>query len=454
MKTVGVALLGCGTVGSRIYHILKRDKELFEKKCGISFRITGVTGRRPESLVREKIDPGLFKTAEQNIDFRGADVVVELMGGIHPAAEAVTGALRQKKPVVTANKALLSEQGQDLISLAQKNGVTLAFEASCCAGVPVVRAITDGLSSNRIDAIFGIVNGTCNYILTRMIHQGIDYNEALKKAQEEGLAEADPALDVSGMDSAQKLTILSGLAFGGFLPLASVSVKGIDTLERMDVEFAGQLGYVVKLLAIASRIGSGICLRVRPSFITKEHPLAWVSGPFNAVSLYGGTTGHTMYYGRGAGGDPTASAVISDLISTASGMEQAKFSYIADWFKQKEPEMHTTGEIRSRYYIRVLVKDQPGSLGRITTILGKHDISIASFLQHELPESEDTADGCEFAGKVPIVLTTHTVKEQNIINALKEIEQTEQGCGGTEYISIVDEHPERIQQIPVNSLGD
>jgi homoserine dehydrogenase len=444
-NATGIALLGCGTVGGKVFKILNQDSGLIKEKTGLSFTINGVTGRNKDSLKKAGIEPSLYRTVHENISDPKTDIVVELMGGTGSALQAVREALKMEKPVVTANKALMAEYGPELIDLAGKMNTTIAFEASCCGGIPIIRALTDGLLSNRIEALYGIVNGTCNYILTEMIQKGIDFPEALKEAQEHGLAEADPALDVSGMDSAQKLLILAELAFGQVFSPSMISVKGIDSLDRMDADFAAQLGYVVKLLAIASRIGKGICLRVRPSFITTEHPLAWVSGPFNAVSVYGNTTGHTMYYGRGAGGDPTASAVISDILSTASGTENVKSSSLRNWIGNTVPANSTeAGEITGRYYIRVLVKDQPGTLGRITTILGKHTISIASFLQHELPELEYNENGCEFFGKVPIVLTTHTVKEKNVANALKEIEESEKGCGGTVFINIVDEHPERI----------
>ncbi|MCK4600912.1 MAG: homoserine dehydrogenase, partial [Phycisphaerae bacterium] len=366
-------------------------------------------------------------------------VVVELIGGMTAARDVIERAIRSGKHVVTANKALLAHHGSELWALARDNGVCIAFEASCCGGVPVVRALYDGLIANRIDAIYGILNGTCNYILTAMTQRGQSYAEALAEAQRAGLAEADPSLDVKGADSAHKLAILTSLAFGRKVHVEAIPIEGIDRLEHCDVAYGEELGYVVKLLAIAQRQEAGLSLRVRPVFISKEHPLAWVSGPFNAVSIYGHATGHTMYYGRGAGGMPTASAVVADLVSVAIGTAPRSFEHLKIWPDLNAPADQLPIEaIRSRYYIRTICDDRPGVFAKIAAILGRCDISISSVLQHEVPAGENVSMG------VPVVITTHRAQEGNVRRAMDEVDALEDIKAKSICIGIVDEYPEQL----------
>jgi homoserine dehydrogenase len=295
-----------------------------------------------------------------------------------------------------------------------------------------------GLLANRIDALYGIVNGTCNYILSEMARRGIGYDQALQEAQRDGLAEADPTLDVGGGDSAHKLAILSSLAFAQRVELGQIPVAGIDALQARDVAYGQELGYVIKLLAIAQRLDEGLALRVRPVFIHREHPLAWVSGPFNAVSVYGHAVGHTMYYGRGAGGQPTASAVVSDVAALAVGSAQRSFECLGLWPDRSESARQLPAEqIRSRYYLRVMVEDHPGVLAKIAAILGRHDISIASVLQHESGE----AGGGDTAA---VVITTARAVEGDLRNALSEIAVLEESRDEPVMIGIVDEHEEAL----------
>jgi homoserine dehydrogenase len=363
--------------------------------------------------------------------------VVELIGGIKTARDVIERSLKAGKAVVTANKALLAEAGNELFALARECGSVILFEASCAGGIPIVRALADGLIANRIEALFGIVNGTCNYILTQMTEQGKSYEEALREAQEKGYAEKDPTLDVSGVDSAHKLAILSAIAFGQKIDLKGVDVEGIDRLALRDVLFGQELGYVIKLLAIAKREDGGIYCAVKPAFISKAHPLAWVGGPFNAVSVYGHATGHTMYYGRGAGGGPTASAIVSDIVSFALGNAANQFQKLLLWPDLvKKDKTLKRKEAHSRFYIRIMAADESGVLAQIAAILARFRISISSVLQEEISEDETTQ------GVVPVIITTHPALTSVVTKALAEVDALPVVTGKSVCISILDEHQE------------
>lgn len=456
----GVAVVGCGTVGGSVCRLLESDRSYLASRTGVDIQVLYAIDRTYDKVKRLGIPESRFRTTmDEALSDHRVKVMVELVGGVSGAKELTERMLRAGKHVVTANKALLAHHGNELFALARERGVSIAFEASCGGGIPVVRALCDGLIANRIEAIYGIVNGTCNYILTEMIERGIGYSQALADAQRGGLAEADPTLDVAGVDSAHKITILASLAFGKRFALDSVQVTGIDRLALQDVVQGMHLGYVLKLLAIAQRVGDGYCLRVRPVFISKDHPLSWVSGPFNAISVYGHATGHTMYYGRGAGGSPTASAVIADVVSTATGAAEVMFSYPGLWPDQaEEGRLVPTGEIISRYYLRLMVEDEPGALARIASILGSHGISIASVLQQE-PLDRDTESDDSTAvrstpragtgnreKRVPVIVTVYPARERDLLSAISEIDALEMVSGPSSVINIIDEHPESLQQ--------
>ncbi len=437
---VSIAIVGCGTVGGAVALRLTQDRSLLQERTGLSLQLKYIVDmdfRRAEAL---GLNPSLF---EKNLDKVLADpevsIVVELVGGTTVAKDIILRALNAGKHVVTANKALLAHAGPELLKVARQNRVTLSFEASCGGGIPIIRALYDGLIANRIDALYGIVNGTCNYILTQMTQEGISYKEALKEAQQAGLAEADPTLDVSGMDTAHKLTILASLAFGQRFTLEAIPVEGIDTLQTLDIQYGNELGYIIKLLAVATRLNGGVCLRVRPAFISRQHPLAWVSGPFNAISVYGHATGHTMYYGRGAGGSPTSSAVVADIVSAALGTQRAFFQSLRIWpdrtprAKQVSPD-----ELVSRFYLRFMVTDTVGVLAKIASVLGKNNISIASVLQKEIPE--DLAK----PSIAPVVIITHKAKEKNLRKALEKIRTLDVVQEDPVCIHILDEHEENL----------
>lgn len=435
---LGVAIVGCGTVGGAAARILTRDRDILANRMGRAVELRRIVDVKFDHARSLGLDETLFSDDLQAVlGDPGIGVVVELVGGLDFARTVIERALAAGKDVVTANKALLAHAGADLYALARTQGRSIAFEASCAGGIPIIRALNDGLLANRLDALFGIVNGTCNYILTEMTAHGRSYADVLAEAQQQGLAEADPTLDVTGGDSAHKLAILAGLAFGRRVELDAIPTYGIDTLELCDLEFGQQLGYVIKLLAIAERQDAGLSLRVRPAFIHRSHPLAWVNGPFNAVSVYGHATGHTMYYGRGAGGMPTASAVVADLASLALGTWQPVFEHLPVWPDRAEPARQLPiDDVISRYYLRIVCSDRPGVFAQIATLLGRHDISITSLLQQEPGQHTDRG--------VPIVITTHKAREGNVRDALAEIDRLPVVDGQSVCIGIVEEYPEDI----------
>ncbi len=438
-NTVDIAVIGCGTVGGTVARILTQESDLLSARLqsvpNLKY-LVDVDFTHARSI---GIDESVFCDDIHTVmEDESVQVIVELVGGTTAAREIVETALSAGKHVITANKALLAHHGAELFSAAVARGTSIAFEASCGGGIPVIRALTEGLRANRVDAIFGIVNGTCNFVLTEMSEHGSDYATALGTARTMGLAEADPTLDVSGKDSAHKLCIMASLAFDQEIDFDAIPVSGINNLQPCDLAFGNALGYVIKLLAVGERRQNGISLRVRPAFISREHPLARVSGSFNAVSVYGNITGHTMYYGRGAGGTPTASAVIADIASIITGNWDRTFSVInrrAD--RAQRLEQLPLYDTRSRYYLRILCDDKPGVLGRIATLLGKRDISISSVLQHE-PAEEDSPG-------VPVVITTHRATEGGVQEALKEIDSLQEVNSKSICIEMVEEYPEDLE---------
>jgi homoserine dehydrogenase len=436
--SLGIGLVGCGTVGCAVAALLSKEQALLQTKFSGRIELRAVADVDFTRARQAGLDESLFKS-----DYRAVitddtiHVIVELVGGKTIARQVIEAALKAKKHVVTANKALLAHHGNELLALARANGVSISFEASCAGGIPIIRALSDGLLANRIDALFGIVNGTCNYILSSMTGEGKSYNQALKEAQAKGFAEADPTLDVNGEDSAHKLAILAALAFCQKIDYSSIRVQGIDTLQLCDVDYGQELGYVIKLLAIAKREDDGIALSVKPAFISKAHPLAWVGGSFNAVSVYSHKTGHTMYYGRGAGADPTASAVVADIMDVALGTALLKFNNLKIW-----PDLNISAEplpikeCNSRFYLRVMVLDRPGVLAKIAAVLGGYGISIKSVLQKEISSGTGQQKG------VPVVITTHTAPESGIQSALKDVDALEVITDMSVCIRIIDEHEE------------
>ena len=411
-RSFGITLLGCGIVGGGVARILIEQREMLRRRTGLTFDIRHVVVRDTA-----KARAGSFKVTtdlKAAVESKDTDIVIELIGGTGAAKTAIETALKLGKPVVTANKSLLAAHGAELFALAKKHNSCIAFEASAGGGVPIINALTRGLIANRIDALVGIVNGTCNVILTRMTRNGWSYEEALKEAQAQGFAEADPTLDVSGRDAAQKLALLACLAFNARVAESDIHVEGIDKLQKVDIEFAKEMGYVIKLLAIAERSADNrLGLRVHPTLIHHGDMLAEVSGSFNAISVYGNSLGHSLFYGRGAGAMPTASAVVADLVSVAMGLTQLEFQQLRVFPDTTEPaSVLPFQELHSRYYLRLMAKDVPGVLAQVTKALGDHGISLSAIHQRE-------TDAGQF---VPVVITTHLAKEGAMQAALKMID--------------------------------
>lgn len=416
--SIGISLLGHGVVGAGVSRILTEQRELLRQRTGLWFDLRHVVVRDPAKHKARNKTKGnplpLNDSAEAAIDDPQVGVVIELMGGIDRPAELIARALRAGKPVVTANKSLLALRGPELFALARQHNTVLAFEASCGGGIPIIDALTRGLVANQTDALVGIVNGTCNFILTRMTENGQTYQQALADAQAAGFAEADPTLDVSGRDAAQKLTLLGGLAFDARLAESDVYVEGIEKIQPADIAFASELGYVIKLLAIAQRVDGGkLSLRVHPTLVHKQDMLADVAGSFNAVSVYGHALGHAFFYGRGAGQMPTASAVVADLVSVATGSAQKTFSQLRRFSDLAKPPILVPFEqLQGRYYLRLMARDEPGVLAGVTEALGKNGISLSAILQRESHSNQH----------VPVVITTHLSREGSVRKALQAID--------------------------------
>jgi homoserine dehydrogenase len=339
--------------------------------------------------------------------------------------------LEAGKNVVTANKALLAEHGNELFRAAHKNNRCIAFEASCAGGIPVISAIRTGLAANNITAMYGIVNGTCNYILSNMTAKNERFSEALAQAQQKGYAEADPTLDISGGDSAHKLAILASIAFGCEITLDDISVEGIESISEDDIRYGGEMGYCLKLLAIGQKDEQNrISLRVHPSFIANDNSLARVEGPFNAVSIFGSAVGQVTYYGRGAGMMPTASAVVADIIDVALGNSATTFRHLNLRPRAKTaPLIEEIDNLVGKFYIRIMCKDQPGVIAQWSKVLANHQISISGALQHEGTGPDNT---------VPVVIVTHRTRQKNITAALKDMERLDVIGGKPVCIRIVD----------------
>ncbi len=415
METTQVALYGCGTVGMGVARALLGRSALREH-LGNGVALKYVVDARMDE-VRAELDPPDDLVLTDDLQAPLADpevrVVVELFGGTTEARRVVERALRSGKDVVTANKALLAEAGDELYRLARQQGRCIAFEAAAAGGIPVIAALRSSLVGDRVESLYGIVNGTCNYVLTRMLREGIGYEDALGEAQERGFAEADPALDVEGRDSAHKLAVLSRLAFGVKVDLDQIPCEGIAGVQLSDLRYAKALGYTLKLLAIGVRREDGLDLRVHPALLRRDHALAAVGGVYNAVCIHAGRAGEIVLTGKGAGRLPTSSAVVADVARVALGTYGKEFGSLSQFGDVPEAQQVPFGKVRIRYYFRLDCLDRPGVLARVAGILGEEDISIASVRQHEV-----AAEGREF---VPVVFMTHLAQEAALRRALDRI---------------------------------
>lgn len=434
MPDIGIGLLGLGTVGAGVLKIFQQHKAALEAKAGCRLLMQAVATRdvtRPrEGLALS--DWPLTTDIERGLGDPGIAIVIELIGGLEPARTYVLRAMAAGKHVVTANKALLATHGRELFEEARRRGVLLGFEAAVAGGLPIIRALRDGLVANRILSVHGIVNGTSNFILTKMTGEGRAFGEVLREAQAAGYAEADPTLDIEGVDSAHKLQILASLAFRTAVDLKEIHTEGITGVTPEEIANARELGYRIKLLAIAKVTDDALEARVHPTMIPAESPLASVSGVFNAIVVSGDAVGDQMFYGRGAGQMPTASAVWSDAIEIAR-----RAAYQHEALPEDLPLIGAGGlrlrpmeEIRSAYYLRVMAQDRPGVLAQVAGALGRHQISIASVLQKERSG----------VAAVPVVMMTHEARERDMRGALEEIDRLDVVAGRTVVLRVEGRH--------------
>lgn len=416
MDKINVGLVGFGTVGSGVAKMLLSRRDFFARRVGIPLVLKRVATRHLRRSRAVRIDPRLMTANPQAIlEDPDIDVVVELIGGIHPAKEVILQALQSGKSVVTANKALLAHEGAALFKAAKKQGVDLYFEASVASGIPIIKSIREGLIGNDLEGIYGILNGTTNFILSEMARgDGRSFQSALKEAQERGYAERNPSLDIRGIDTAHKLSVLTLLGFGRAVRPEEIYVEGISEITANDVRYASDFGYTIKLLGVAKRDGDQLEVRVHPALLPKSHPLSSVSGVHNAVSVKGDLIGELVLYGQGAGRYPATSAVIADLVDVARNLKYQSPQRVPPPVPtHRIRRVRRIGEIDGRYYFRFSCIDRPGVLARIARILGAHRISIASVIQKDRRREHI----------VPVVIMTHDAKEKDVQEAFAEIDR-------------------------------
>jgi homoserine dehydrogenase len=423
MQQVNLGIVGAGTVGGGVYQAIQKNGGLMASRLGIRFQVRKIAVRDPKKRRAVQIPRGLLTSDWKSVvDDPSIDILVELVGGTTLAREITLRALRLGKPVVMANKALLSAYGEEMFATAQNFGSNLYYEASVAGGIPIIKVLREGLIGNRILRIYGIVNGTCNYILTRMKLEGADFEEMLKDAQRLGFAEAEPSLDVDGYDAAHKTGILASLAHGFWVNPRHIYTEGIRHISRLDIQFASQLGYTIKLLGIVKRIepsaagkssrGPAVQVSVCPTLVPNSHVLASVNHVYNAIYVRGDIVGDTLYYGRGAGQDATASAVLSDLADAALNMKCGNKNRLPPFVPhEQQGRVLKIDEVLSRYYLRLNVVDRPGTLAKIATILGSLKIGLSSVIQPEGHEGES----------VPLIFMMHDAPNAAIRKALARI---------------------------------
>jgi len=415
-----IAIIGLGNVGTGVAKILTEHPDRILQRSGRTVEIRRAVVR-DLSKPREVALPAgvLTNDLESVIQDPSIQIAVELMGGLHPAREVLLRLLEAGKDVVTANKALLCEYGDEIFECARKHGRTVCFEAAVAGGIPIIAAVGQSMAGNQILGIQAILNGTTNYILSEMLLRGQSYGEALAQAQQLGYAEADPTLDVNGTDAAQKLGILAQLAYGCKVRASDFHVSGIDRLERNDIQYARELGYTIKLLARVNLSGGRLEMSVRPTLIRQDQPLAQIHGPFNAILLDGDVVGTVWYSGRGAGQLPTASAVTADIIDLAIGRAQLTFSCLDLWREQSPFELVPQSETTSRYFLRLTVEDRPNVMAEVTGVFGRHGISLATVIQPEAPE----VDEASVIPRVPLIIMTHRTTTGRLSAAERDLDQ-------------------------------
>jgi homoserine dehydrogenase len=434
LKAIRLALLGCGTVGEGVVRLLRTNAAMFERKLGAPLELAGIADRSLKPIPALGIDAKLITRDAAALTGRDdIDIVAELFGGYEPARTLILQALAAGKDVVTANKALLAAHGAEIFCAASKAGLAIGFEASVGGGVPIIRTLREALAGDRQRAVYGIVNGTCNSILSMMTESGAEFTDALKRAQRDGLAEADPSLDIDGLDTAHKLCLLVALAFGVMLEPQHVHTEGITSITRADIDYARELGYSIKLLAIAKDDNGAIEARVHPTMIAARHLLAGVAGAFNAIYIRGEALGSSMYFGQGAGQMPTATAVIADILEIArhrlAGSRGGAHALGYPVTHLKRARVKPMDDVICEYYLRFNARDQPGVLGAIASVLGRNGISIVSVIQK----------GRGVETTVPVIMRTHEACEKNLKRALAAIKRLKMVQGPPVFIRI-EEH--------------
>ncbi|MFH1113213.1 MAG: homoserine dehydrogenase [Pseudomonadota bacterium] len=435
MNEIAVGLIGFGTIGSGVVKILQENRDILEARVGIPIRLARIADMDIESDRGVRVDPSLL-TTDVNRVLKDPEIslVIELIGGYEPARTFVLEAFRNGKPVVTANKALLAEHGPEIFRAARVAGVDIGFEAAVAGGIPILRSLREGLVANRFEKVLAILNGTCNFILTAMTENpGVPFEEVLREAQSKGYAEADPALDIDGLDAAQKLVLVLGLTHGIRVPVKQLYVEGIRNIDMFDVLMAREFSYKIKLPAIIISHGNDVEARIHPTMLPSTHPLAGVDGVFNGIYLKGDMVDEQLFYGRGAGREPTASAVIGDVIETARNVIRGEaggvppLGYAGDWVAPGG--VLDMKEIETNYYLRVQAYDRPGVLSKIAGIMGEHSISIHSVVQKRRDRS----------GTVPVVFITHLSREADIQEACDRIGRLDAVEGRPVIIRIEDD---------------
>jgi homoserine dehydrogenase len=407
---IGVGLLGFGTVGGGVYQILKSKKDYIKRKLGEDIVIKKILVTDINKKRKYCVDKFLLTDKfEDIVNDSSIHVVVELIGGEEPSFSYIKAAIKNKKHIVTANKLIMAKHGEEIFRLAEENGVKIYYEGSVGGGIPIIKTLNESLVANKIEKIYGILNGTTNYILTQMTEKKMDFKEALKEAQDLGYAESDPYFDVSGLDSAYKISILSSLSYETFIDVDSLYVEGVEKIELEDIEIADELGYVIKLLAIGKRLeDESLDIRVHPTFVPKNNPISRINGVYNVVQIHGDNVGEIMMYGQGAGEMPTASAVLADIIEVAKNIKYNISNGLIN--NLQDHRLISIEEVENPFYIRLMVNDQPGVFAKIAKVLGDNNVSIASVIQkHRLTPV------------VPIFLRTHPVKEKYMNQAADEL---------------------------------
>lgn len=430
MKEIKVGIIGFGTVGAGVASCLLENEKVITGRTGVSVKLHKIADLDITTDRGIKVPDGILTTSVPEL-MDTCDVVVELIGGTTIAKKFILEALNKGKSVVTANKALLAQFGQELFDAAEKNGVDLWYEASVAGGIPIIKSLREGFVGNRIKGIYGILNGTCNYIFTRMEREKLGFESVLKDAQRLGYAEANPSLDIDGFDTAHKATILASLAYGRWFGMDPVHVEGIRNISLTEIHYAQELGYRIKLLAVIKQNEAGkVEIRVHPALVPLKSPIAGISDVFNGVMVDGDYVGNTLFYGRGAGRFATASAVVADIVDVAINLANDTPRRLSSF---RKAELCTgiipMDEVESRYYLRIQVQDKPGVLGRVASLLSAHNVSVSTILQR----STDTDDD-----EVSIIILTHRAIEKNMFSAIREIEDLADVNGAITLLRIED----------------